>query len=41
MNAVLADCNAGNTLTVVYANSQEGFFSGALIFKNARSVNGA
>jgi hypothetical protein len=29
VQTVLADCNAGNTLTVIYAGSREGFFSGA------------
>lgn len=41
VNAVLADCNAGNTLTIVYAGSQERFFAGAWIIYNARSANGA
>jgi len=41
VNALLADCNAGNILTVFYAGSQEGFFLGAWIFKKSRLENGA
>jgi hypothetical protein len=39
VNAVLADCNAGKTLTIVYAGSQEHFFAGAWNIYNKKSVN--